>query len=217
MPLPILYSLQQCPYAIRARLGLIQADQPVIIRTVKMKALPKEMLTASPKGTVPVLILNAAVVIDESLDIMLWALKQNDPKNLLLKDDKETERAMRKIINRHDFEFIEQLEEYKRAHRYHDGNKVSLRQQCEHFIADLELKLSCNNFLLGPQPSLADYVVLPFIRQFSRVERQWYLSSPYPNLRHWLNTLYQDPLYAKAMKKYPQWSENHDDTIFNRD
>jgi glutathione S-transferase len=214
MPPPILYSLRRCPYAMRARFGLLQAKQTVMLRDIVMKNIPPEMLAASPKGTVPVLVLDDLAVIDESINIMLWALNQSDPNNLLFREQPNVLPDMLALIDRNDNEFVESLEKYKVAARYHDTTEVHYREQCELFIYHLEHCLAEHDFLLGEHPSLADYALLPFIRQFSRVDRKWYLQAPYPNIQRWLNTHYENPLYSKAMKKYPQWLDAHEDILF---
>ncbi|PSW13410.1 glutathione S-transferase [Photobacterium rosenbergii] len=206
MSLPILYSLRRCPYCIRARLAILMAQQPVKVRDVVTRNLPVEMLQASPKGTVPVLVINKSEVVDESLDIMLWALKQNDPLNLLLSDKPLSHQTeMISLIYRNDNDFVPSLDKYKIAARYHHNNALTYRQECEQFISTLEYHLAKQTFLMGERPSLVDYAVLPFIRQFSRVDRKWYLGAPYSHLERWLNTHYQNPLYSKAMTQYPRW------------
>lgn len=214
MSLPILYSLRQCPYAMRARIGLLLARQTVLLRDIVMTNIPDEMLTVSPKGTVPVLLFDDATVIEESLDIMIWALNQNDPNNLLYKQQPDAYAEMLALIKRSDIEFVELLNKYKAAARYHDTNEVDCRQQCEGFITILEARLNQHEYLMGNIPGLADYAILPFIRQFSRVDRKWYLQSPYPKLQLWLEKHYQNPLFSKAMKKYPQWLDNKEVVLF---
>lgn len=217
MSLPILYSLRQCPYAMRARMGLLLAKQPVILRDIVMNNIPTQMLAVSPKGTVPVLVLNNSSVIDQSLDIMLWALKRNDPDDLLFKNQPDTLKNMLTLINRNDNEFVEALKKYKAAARYHDNNVVICRQQCEYFINYLEQSLTEYNFLMGDSASLVDFALLPFIRQFSRVERKWYLQAPYPKLQRWLINHYHNPLFAKAMTKHPQWLDTNEVVVFGSD
>ncbi len=212
--MPILYSLRQCPYAMRARLGLLHAKQTVMLRDIVMKHIPSEMLLASPKGTVPVLVFDDSSVIDESLDIMLWALNKTDPNNLLLSDQPNALPAMLSLISRNDIEFVAALDMYKAAARYHDTNEVLYRNKCEPFIEYIEQHLAKHDFLMGMNPSLADYALLPFIRKFSRIDRKWYLQAPYPNVQRWLTTHYENPLYSKAMKKYPQWLDDHKDILF---
>ena len=205
LTLPILYSLQHCPYAMRARMGLMLAQQPVMLRAVVTKNKPPEMLAVSPKGTVPVLLLPDNTVIDESLDIMFWALSQYDPHHLLYVDVPSAAEEIKNLIDRNDNEFITRLENYKYSKRHHDFAQLHYRDQCEHFTAHLEQRLSQHDFLVGDRPSIADYAILPFIRQFARVDRQWYLKSPYPNLRRWLDAQLQQPVFTKVMAKYPQW------------
>ncbi|SGZ07803.1 Putative glutathione S-transferase [Moritella viscosa] len=214
MSLPILYSLQKCPYAMRARLGLLLAQQPVMLRAVVMKNKPTEMLDVSPKATVPVLVLDDGSVIDESLDIMIWALHQSDPLNLLHSEDPEAYPAMLALINIHDTVFTSALSKYKYAVRYHEDNEAELRDLCADYVMMLELRLTQHHYLMGEKVSLADYAILPLIRQFARVDRQWYLQAPLPHLRNWLNQHLQDQRFAKAMAKYPQWLENKEEFLF---
>jgi len=211
---PILYSLRQCPYAMRGRLGLLLAQQSVILRDIVMTNIPGEMLAASAKGEVPVLVFDDGKVIDESLEIMLWALKENDPHNLLYSQDEEMLPKILALIERYDNEFVNALNKYKAASRYHDDNLEENRQQCEVFVAELEQNLTQHDFIMGEQASLVDYAVLPFIRQFSRVDKKWYLQAPYPKLRAWLERHYQNPIFSKAMKKYPQWLNAKDIIVF---
>lgn len=219
MSLPILYSLQNCPYAMRARLALLQAQQAVILRAITMKNKPQAMLAASPKATVPVLILQADSgqphVIDESLDIMLWALSQSDPHNLLIRDDSDTAAQMQQLIADNDNVFRPNLSAYKHAKRYHQDTLITYRDNCEAFLVQLESRLQQHEFLMGMQPSLADYAILPFIRQISRVERQWYLQAPYPHLRAWLDKHLQSRLFAKAMTKYSVWLDSGEEHLFS--
>ena len=214
MSLPILYSLRQCPYAMRARLGLLLAQQPVMLRDIVMTNIPKEIFEASPKGEVPVLVLVDGTVIDESIDIMRWALNKNDPQDLLYKNQSNFIENIQNFIQHNDNEFIEALKRYKAASRYHDVAEVEHRQQCEVFIKDIESRLSKHEYIFGDKPSLADYAILPFIRQFSRVNRKWYLQSPYPKLRNWLERHYNNPLFSKVMKKYPQWLDTKENVLF---
>jgi len=199
---------------MRARIGLLLAKQTVVLRDIVMTNIPDEMLAVSPKGTVPVLLFENATVIDESIDIMIWALNQNDPNNLLYNQHAETYTEMLAFIKYSDQEFVEVLNKYKAAARYHDANETACRQQCETFIVQLEKRLSRHEFIMGTTPSLVDYAILPFIRQFSRVDKKWFSQAPYPKLQHWLEKHYQNPLFSKAMKKYPQWLENKETILF---
>jgi len=219
MTLPILYSLQNCPYAMRARLAILLSQQKVQIRAISMKDKPLDMLVASPKGTVPVLIIETSndekkikkQVIDESLDVMLWALNLNDPEDLFYSQQSDALPEMLEIIEENDNQFKPNLEKYKRAKRFHDKDEESCRLQCEPFIQRLEQRLSQHEFLMGSTPSMLDYALLPFIRQFSRVNRQLYLQGPYKNLQRWLNFHLQSQLFSRAMIKYPLWLDNHEE------
>ena len=211
---PVLYSLRQCPYAMRARIGVLLANQSVVLRDIVMTNIPTEMLTASPKGTVPVLVLSDSSVIEESLNIMLWALKQNDPDNLLYRHERDALDNMLTLIQRCDNEFVDALKKYKAASRYHDTNIQPCRQQCEIFINDIEENLTKHHFIMGDSASLVDYAILPFIRQFSNVDKKWYKQAPYPKLQQWLENHYQNPIFAKAMTKYPQWLDSNEIVIF---
>ena len=206
--LPILYSLQNCPYAMRARLALLLSEQPIIIRAIKLQNKPQCMLDASPKGEVPVLVLSKGtqpqLIIDESMDIMLWALAQNDPRDLLHKND-ATQREVIELIRRADDEFKHPLEQYRAAKRYHRDSEVQWRQQCEVFIQALEIRISQQGFFVGNKASLADFALIPFMRQFGRVDRKWFAQTPYPNLKSWLAAQLQSQLYATMMTKHPLW------------
>jgi len=204
---PILYSLQNCPYAMRARLALLLSEQAIIIRAISLKDKPQVMLNASPKGTVPVLILPDGKVIDESIDIMLWALEQHDPKNLLQRDKPEIEKKILALIAQGDAQFKHPLEQYRAAKRYHRDSEVHWREQCERFIQTLEKGLSETGYFIGSEPSLADYSFIPFMRQFGRVDKKWFAIAPYPKLKTWLSRQLQSQLYAKMMVKHEFWSE----------
>ena len=199
---------------MRARMGLLLAEQKVMLRDIVMSNIPYEMIAVSAKGTVPVLLFDDGSVIDESLDIMIWALKQSDPNNLLSGLEENTFSNMIDLIHRNDNEFVEALNKYKAASRYHDIDEVYCRQHCEFFIRDLEQRLMKYNFLMRATPSLVDYAILPFIRQFSRVDRKWYLQAPYPKLQKWFEKHYQNPIFSKVMKKHPQWLDKKESIVF---
>jgi len=190
------------------------APTPVMLRAVVTKNKPQEMLLSSPKGTVPVLVLNDGTVIDESLDIMLWALQQSDVNNMLRQDDSEALPAMLALIQQNDHVFKPSLENYKMAKRKRDDAELSYREQCEVFVAQLESRLSQQAFFMGDQPSLADYALLPFVRQFARVDRHWYLQSPYVQVRRWLDHHLQQPMFTKVMAKYPLWVDSQEQFLF---
>lgn len=215
--LAVLYSLRHCPYAMRARLAIYRSKRAVELRNIVLKNKPAAMLTASPKGTVPVLVLPDAGVIDESLDIMLWALGQQDPFNLLCRqlESQATNytpqcasqlNLMLELIRYFDHDFKTCLEAYKSAKRYH-GNDVDIqRQKCEVFLQDLEQRLQQHRYLMAEQETLADIALLPFIRQCAKVERQWFVQSPYTQLKRWLNEYLSSALFTQVMAPYPLWT-----------
>lgn len=209
MSLPVLYSLRNCPYAMRARIGIHKAQLQIDVREVNLKQKPAEMLAASAKGTVPILVLDnelgSPTVIDESLDVMLWALTKNDPDDLLHKFDQSALPKMLVLIRRFDDEFKTCLNTYKAAKRYREDNVIECRQACELFIQELENRLIQNPFLISAHESLADIALVSFIRQFAKVERQWYLQSPYPRVREWLNVYLQSVMFTKVMAKFEVW------------
>jgi len=245
MALPILYSLRNCPYAMRARIAIFKSQQPVLLRDVVLTNKPAEMILASAKATVPILVLEeqgniesdikgevegensnekpAATknkVIDESFDIMLWALNRADPDNLLHRadvndvDSNDTLSEMVTLITDFDVEFKVRLEAYKCAKRYHENTLSDCRQACEQYIQLLETRLTQHDYLFSTRESLADIALLPFIRQFARIERQWYLQSPYPKLQKWLNRYLQSPMFTKVMAKHPLWLESNEEVFF---
>ncbi|PWQ93548.1 glutathione S-transferase [Leucothrix arctica] len=223
--LPLLYSLQNCPYAMRARLAILLAKQTVQIRAVTMKEKPTEMLLLSPKATVPVLVIENTeatadddvqqlTIVDESLDIMLWALNQNDPDNLLYSDDPKALPEMLKIIQENDDEFKPSLEKYKRAKRFHGDDLEECRVECEPFVQALEQRLAKHEFFMGATPSLLDYALLPFIRQFSRVNKPVFTSGNYTHLQHWLANHLQGRLFQRSMVPYPLWLDEREVCLF---
>ncbi|WP_122034610.1 glutathione S-transferase [Aliivibrio sp. EL58] len=214
MTTPILYSLRQCPYAMRSRLAILHAQQTVVLRDIDMNNKPEEMLSISSKGTVPVLLLSDGSVIDESLDVMVWALTQSDPNNLLYSHDETKLTQMLDIINQSDNEFVDALQKYRAASRYHDTNEVECRERCCEWLMTIELALSQHAYIMGETPSLVDYAILPFIRQFSRVDKKWYAQAPLPYLRAWLVNHYNDPTFSKAMFTHPKWQKGSEKIIF---
>ena len=216
--LPVLYSLRNCPFAMRARLAIFKSKQAIELRDIVLSNKPDAMLLASPKGTVPILVLphlgKTPTVIDESLDIMLWALNENDPDNLLFinHDNSKTHNLvdMLSLIETFDYGFKAKLEAYRCAKRYHEANLIECRHDCEKHLRLIEQRLNQHRFIMSNQESLVDIALLPFIRQFAKVERQWYLQAPYPKLRQWLNYYLQSLMFSKVMFKYPLWLESYE-------
>jgi len=195
-----LYSFRRCPYAMRARMALRYAGVPVEIVEVSLKNKPAEMLALSPKGTVPVL--NAdGVVIDESLQIMRWALAQNDPDDWLLAGDAFAALWMEKLIEGNDQIFKSALNRYKYAERYPERPMEAYRAEGALFLQKLDELLEGRDYLLADHPSLADIALLPFVRQFAHVDREWFAQTPYIRLQAWLQRLLESELFTSIMKK----------------
>jgi glutathione S-transferase len=191
-----LYSFRRCPYAMRARMALRYSGVPVEIVEVSLKAKPAEMLAISPKGTVPVLDADGRV-IDESLEIMRWALAQNDPQGWLLDGDSR----IAELIEANDQGFKVDLNRYKYAERYPEQPMEVYRAQGAVFLQRLEGLLQDRDYLLADHPSLADIALLPFVRQFAHVDREWFAQTPYPRLQAWLHDFLESNLFTLIMKK----------------
>ncbi|WP_053121149.1 glutathione S-transferase [Pseudomonas sp. P1.31] len=191
-----LYSFRRCPYAMRARMALRYSGVPVEIVEVSLKAKPAEMLAISPKGTVPVLDADGRV-IDESLEIMRWALAQNDPQNWLLDGDSR----IAELIEANDQGFKVDLNCYKYAERYPEQPMEVYGAQGAVFLQRLEGLLQDRDYLLADHPSLADIALLPFVRQFAHVDREWFAQTPYPRLQAWLDNFLASDLFISIMKK----------------
>ena len=212
MPQPILYSFRRCPYAIRARLALKCAQVPLELREVVLRHKPEAMLAISPKGTVPVLQLPGGQVLEESLDIMNWALRQADLEGWLTDRDDQATHA---LIARNDGPFKALLDRYKYPERHPGQTTIDYRDQAIALcIQDLEKRLTATPCLLGKKPTLADMALVPFIRQFAQVDADWFAGAPFPALRIWLNRFTESPLFHAVMVKYPPWQAGDAPTAF---
>jgi len=207
----ILYSFRRCPFAMRGRMALAVSGLDYEHREVVLRDKPPSMLKASPKGTVPVFITSGGDLIEESLDLMYYALGQNDPENWLAGFD-ATGRALLGDI---DGPFKHHLDRYKYKSRYDETAKrgetdINHRQQAENYIQKLEQILEANPFLSGKTRGFADIAIFPFIRQFANTDRTWWDgenqdASPYPNTHAWLEGHIKSELFQSIMTKYPQW------------
>ena len=195
---PVLYSFRRCPYAMRARLALAVSGARHEHREVKLSAKPAEMLEASPKGTVPVLVLADGAVIDESLDVMRWALARSDPEGWLHRDDPE-------LITRCDGPFKHALDRYKYPDR-HQVDPLEHREQGLAFLRALDDRLFATGQLCGTTRGLADAAIMPFVRQFAAVDPDWFAAQALPHLKPWLEGHIASPLFQTIMQRYPLWS-----------
>ena len=208
---PRLYSFRRCPYAMRARLGLLFAGRQVELREITLKNKPPQMLAISPKGTVPVLQLLDGTVIEESREIMTWALEQQDAQGLLAAQTLPQANA---LIDKNDNEFKYWLDRYKYADRHLEMSQAEYRQRGEAFLQLLEELLTKNPYLLGKGITLADIGIMPFVRQFAHVNRDVFYNLPYPNLQRWLQDWLQHPLFLQAMTKFQPWQDGDEEVVF---
>lgn len=203
---------------MRARLGILFAELKVELREIVLKNKPAQMLAISPKGTVPVLELaegdsSGRLVIEESREILEWALQQNDPHGLLSVDLA----SAAALIERNDNEFKHWLDRYKYADRHPELTQEEYRQNGEVFLQELEGLLAKNRYLLGENISIADIGIMPFVRQFAHVDREVFYSLPYPNLQQWLRDWLEHPIFQQVMVKYQPWQEGDDLVVFPGD
>jgi len=197
---PLLFSFRRCPFAIRARLAIKVSGVEVDTHEVSLRAKPKEMLECSPKGTVPVLKFADGRVLEQSLDIMQWALSLNDPEHWLDHDQAILAEVM-SLIKKNDESFKPALDLYKYAVRFPEHSEAYYREQAEPFLAELNTRLSRDGYLLGERYTLADMAIFPFIRQFSNVNPDWFYASRYHHLIAWLDRLISSELFQNIMQK----------------
>ncbi|MEZ5758165.1 MAG: glutathione S-transferase [Emcibacteraceae bacterium] len=199
-PYPILYSFRRCPYAMRARLVLYACKIKCELREVVLRDKPDEMLKISAKGTVPVLQLADGTVIDESHDIICWAINQSDPHCWKSYLDE-----MNALVEVNDFKFKQHLDKYKYSSRNQELSKEEHRQNGEFFLELLEKRLECKSFLSASQMTVTDLAIFPFIRQFAFVDKNYFDNLPYPMLQNWLEWHLNSDIFKNIMFKYDQW------------
>jgi len=202
---PVLYSFRRCPYAMRARLALASAGLEVELREIVLRDKPAGFLQTSASGTVPCLVASDGV-IDESLDVMVWALKQNDPEGWLTMPQEGFE-----LIARSDGPFKTALDRTKYANRYPGVDPVEQRAIAGVFLSELDGSI---DEWIFDRPSLADFAILPFVRQFAFIDKDWFDAQPWPRLQGWLDRFLTSERFADIMLKYPQWHEGDPPLLF---
>ncbi len=207
MTAPVLYSFRRCPYAMRARMALWAAGVTVELREVKLAAKPPALIAASPKGTVPVLALPDGTVIDQSIDIMRWALEQSDPEGWLAGDDPA-------LIAANDGVFKHHLDRAKYPGRYDEDGVTDHRAAALGLLAPLEAQLQAAPWLFGPSRTLTDIALFPFIRQFAAIDPAWFAARPLPRLQGWLEALCGSDLFAAVMPKFAPWADGDAPVLF---
>jgi len=208
----ILYTFRRCPYAMRARMALSISGAEIHVREIVLRDKPADMLAASTKGTVPVLITSDHAVVDESLDVMRWALAQKDPEDWLQRDPEMTGA----LIERNDGPFKHALDRYKYPSRYSDENLLpgAARAEGLDMLADLDARIAAQGGqLVAPERSLADIAIFPFVRQFAHTDMDWFETLPLPALQTWLEDHKQSVLFKDIMTKYPQWSAGMEEPV----
>ena len=185
-------------------MALAVSHQRCEMREILLREKPSCMLNYSAKGTVPVLVLPDGRVIDESLDIMSWALNQRDPEKWLPADER-TRKLHDALVIANDGPFKHHLDRYKYANRYDGADAFEHRAEAETFIGTLETHLNANTWLTGDTLTATDVAIAPFIRQFANAGRAWFDSAPYPAVQKWLNHFLSLPIFESIMEKYPVW------------
>jgi len=210
---PVLYSFRRCPYAMRARMGLYGAQVTVEFREIVLRDKPAHMVAISPKATVPVLQLPDHRVIDESFDIMLWALGRNDP-NGWLGGEAALLARMSEEVHALEHAFKPHLDRYKYPDRYPGENAMHNREAGLSHLEGWEARLSTHENLFADEVLLADIAIFPFVRQFANVDRAWFEAAPIANVRRWLNRHLESELFHAIMSKQPLWKAGNPITLF---
>lgn len=213
MERPILYSFRRCPYAMRARLAILSSGIVCTHREILLKDKPSAMLEASPKGTVPVLVLPDGRVIDESFEVALWALHESDPEDWLAPWKYWREDA-RTLIAQNDGPFKHHLDRYKYETRYEGADTLEHRAEGAKILSHLNDRLQPTGFLYNHQFSLLDAAILPFVRQFRIPDTDWFDAQDWPHLHRWLQDFLASDRFATVMHKYPVWDGGEDSETF---
>ena len=210
---PILYTFRRCPYAMRARLAIAASGQQVELREVIFREKPEHMLEVSPKATVPVVVDIDGQIYEESRDVMDWVLAQNDPEGWLSPESGTVE-DMQALTDEADGPFKEALDRFKYSDHYENNDPMVAREQATAFLRRLDARLGGHEFLFGSHMTYADAAILPFVRQFANVDRDWFDSEDWPNLKRWLEAFLASQQFERIMDKYPQWHEGDEVTVF---
>jgi glutathione S-transferase len=189
---------------MRARLALDASGQGCELREIALRDKPSQMLQASPKGTAPVLVIAEGEVIEESLDIMLWALRSNDPEQWL-RPDADSLQAMLALIARFDSHFKQHLDRYKYPGRFEGADSLASRTEACLDLELLENRLARTAHLAGEGVSLADMAIAPFVRQFANVDAAWFASQSWTAVQRWLATIVASERFERIMRQFPVW------------
>jgi len=205
--LPVLYSFRRCPYAMRARLAIAISGQSCELREVVLRDKPQQLRDVSPKATVPVLVDTDGTVLEQSLDIMYWALQRHDPQGWLAHDAQA-------LIAECDGPFKQHLDRYKYPERHPGADALEHRCAGTRFVQRLDAQLAKTPQLSGTHAGLADMAIAPFVRQFALTDAAWFNTQPWPHVRGWLEAWWSSALFASVMLKYPPWRPGDTPTLF---
>jgi glutathione S-transferase len=194
-------------------MGIAIAGIRCELREVVLRDKPAEMIAISPKATVPVLQLSDGTVIDESLDIMQWALARNDPERWLDPESSSYDEALA-LIEKTETQFKPHLDRYKYTDRYSGTSAAEHRILASDFVTLLEKQLAVMPYLFGNRASIADMAIFPFVRQFANTDSDWFEASPFQHTHAWLAKLTATTLFGITMKKYPQWKSGSEAVFF---
>jgi glutathione S-transferase len=192
---------------MRGRFGILFAEIPVELREIVLRDKAPLFLETSPKGTVPVVVLPNGDVIEESLDVMLWALNEADPHNMLPTDETVLARMM-ELISQLDGPFKSDLDAYKYPNKFEDSDPMEARARAASFVYTLEARLEIHGNLFSAEKQFVDYAILPFVRQYAHVDRDWFYDQPWPLVAAWLRDFIDSAEFAAIMPKFPKWVQN---------
>ena len=210
---PILFSFRRCPYAMRARIAIKLCNQTCWIREISLRSKSEEFLNLSQKGTVPVLLLPNGKIIDESLDIINWAISINDPFKLKADDDNLYKEDL-ELIKVFDDDFKFHLDRYKYSSHYENSNREKHRNKAQDILAEINTLLLENNWIRGDHPTLTDISILPFVRQYRIADTEWFdRHLKLPRVKNWLNDFLNSTLLSQVMLKYKVWEQGDPEII----
>ncbi|MEP1441558.1 MAG: glutathione S-transferase [Hyphomicrobiales bacterium] len=210
---PVLYTFRRCPYAMRARMGIYASGIKMEWRELVLRDKPEHMVEISPKATVPVVQTPDGTVIDESFDVMVWALGQNDPHDWLPLNAEMKQRSD-ELIEECDTSFKHHLDRYKYPNRYEGVDAIESRDAAVEILTKWNGYLARHENLLGDKPRLADYATFPFVRQFANVNRDWFDGLDLPHLQAWLERHLTSKIFADIMLKQKPWKPDDELLIF---
>ena len=209
--MPILYSYRRCPYAMRSRMALIDAGIQFELREISLRNKPSSMLSLSPKGTVPVLLLPDGKVLEQSLDIMLWAYQLNPVPHRVLwnKESNSVDETMVSWFKLNDDVFKKLLDIYKYPERYpFQSYEDTLKKALDQYFGPIEKALTDSPYILGDDLSMVDIALFPFVRQFMRTNEEKFMALNLQSINRWIKIFQNSEIFNLSMVKYSTWQES---------